>query len=65
LKGEFVLIVAGAQVPAATSVDTDRLLVALAEHMPGKVAARIIADATGEKRNALYQRLLELGANND
>jgi len=28
--------------------------------LPKKEAARIVAKATGEKRNALYERLLEL-----
>jgi len=59
-KGEFVIIVAGASETAISSIDIDRLLVELADHLPGKEAARIIARATGEKRNALYQRLLEL-----
>jgi 16S rRNA (cytidine1402-2'-O)-methyltransferase len=59
-KGEFVIIVAGSGFAEKPSIDIDRLLVELAAMLPGKEAAKIIARATGEKRNALYQRLLEL-----
>jgi 16S rRNA (cytidine1402-2'-O)-methyltransferase len=59
-KGEFVIVVAGSTVAEKSSIDVDRLLVELADRMPGKDAAKVIARATGEKRNALYQRLLEL-----
>ena len=59
-KGEFVLVVAGSATIEASSLDVDRLLLELADKLPGKDVAKIIARATGEKRNALYQRLLEL-----
>jgi 16S rRNA (cytidine1402-2'-O)-methyltransferase len=64
-KGEFVIIVGGSQEVATSSVDIDRLLAGLAGVLPAKDVARIIAQATGEKRNALYQRLLELGKAKD
>ena len=51
--------------PAAAAVDTDRLLIELAGMLPGKDIARALARATGESRNALYQRLLELGKESD
>ena len=60
-KGEFVVVVSGAAEGAKTSIDTDRLLAELVEEMPAKKAAAIAARVTGEKRNTLYQRLLELG----
>lgn len=60
-KGEFVIVVAGASERAPTSIDIDRLLVELADKLPGKEVAKVLARATGEKRNALYARLLELG----
>jgi len=59
-KGEFVIIVAGAVQAGSSQIDIDRLLVELADKLPGKEVAKIIARATGEKRNKLYQRLLEL-----
>jgi len=59
-KGEFVLVVAGSTVTETSSIDVDRLLVELADKLPGKEVAKVISRATGEKRNALYQRLLEL-----
>ena len=60
LKGEFVLVVAGSDSEINSSLDIDRLLLELADQMPAKDVAKIIARATGEKRNDLYQRLLEL-----
>ena len=59
-KGEFVVAVHGADEAAAASFDADRLLVELADVLPPKKAAAIAARITGEKRNALYQRLLTL-----
>ena len=59
-KGEFVLVVAGAPPGGRPSaVDSDRLLTALSAHLSAKDAARIVADLTGEKKNALYDRILE------
>jgi 16S rRNA (cytidine1402-2'-O)-methyltransferase len=60
LKGEFVIIVGGCEAGPATSVDIDTLLLELAARLPAREAARIVALVTGEKRNALYRRLLEL-----
>jgi len=59
-KGEFVIAVAGAPKSDAASIDADRLLLELAEHLPAKDAAKITATISGAKRNALYARLLEL-----
>lgn len=59
-RGEFVIVVAGSTPAAAGAIDIDRLLVELSDKLPGKEVARVIARATGEKRNALYARLLEL-----
>ena len=64
-KGEFIIVVAGSRVTGRSALDVDRLLVALAEKLPGKDAAKIIAAATGEKRNFLYRRLLELTQRRD
>jgi len=59
-KGEFVIVVAGADIEAESTLDTDTLLIELAKHLPGKDAAKVTAKLTGEKKNALYQRLLEI-----
>ena len=61
-KGEFVIIVAGAERPPASAVDVERLLVELRAVLPVRQAAAIAARVTGERRNDLYQRLLELDA---
>ncbi len=59
-KGEFVVCVAGNAVAQASSIDADRLLQALADRLPPKEAARVAAEVTGEPRNALYDRLLDI-----
>jgi 16S rRNA (cytidine1402-2'-O)-methyltransferase len=59
-KGEFVIVVAGSDEEAESPLEVDRLLRALAKHLSAKDAARVAADATGLKRNALYDRLLQL-----
>ena len=61
-KGEFVLVIGGAEQLPGAMLDVDRLLKELAEVMPAKQAAAIAAKVSGEKRNALYQRLLDLKA---
>lgn len=63
-RGEIVLVVAGDH----TAQDTDdisvhdALLQRLLEDLSVKKAAALAADITGVKKNALYQRLLELQA---
>lgn len=59
-KGEFVVIVAGAEDRPTSAADVDRLLGVLLEALPGKQAADIAARVTGGSRNAIYQRMLEL-----
>ncbi len=64
-KGEFVIVVAGAE-PAATSAhDADVLLKELAAVLPAKTAASVAANVTGGRRNDMYKRLLELGEDSD
>jgi 16S rRNA (cytidine1402-2'-O)-methyltransferase len=58
-KGELVIVVAGGD-PVTSFIDSDNLLHELAALLPKKEAARIVARVTGEKRNALYQRLLDM-----
>jgi len=59
-KGEFVVVVAGSAEPDESPLEIDRLLRALSRHLSAKDAARVAAEASGEKRNALYDRLLQL-----
>jgi 16S rRNA (cytidine1402-2'-O)-methyltransferase len=59
-KGEFVVVVEGGDDAHRQQPEADKLLLALAEALPAKQAAAIAAKVTGEKRNALYQKILEL-----
>jgi len=59
-KGEFVVVVAGCDEDQESPLEVDRLLKALAAHLSQKDAAKVAAEATGLKRNALYERLLQL-----
>jgi 16S rRNA (cytidine1402-2'-O)-methyltransferase len=59
-KGEFVVAVAGAAEAPGTAFDVDSLLLDLADRLPGRELARIVARATGLTSNALYRRLVEL-----
>ena len=63
LKGEFVIIVAGADDVAESSLEVDVLLKELSAHLSAKDAAKIAAKVTGTKRNELYERILELRDN--
>jgi 16S rRNA (cytidine1402-2'-O)-methyltransferase len=59
-KGEFVIVVTGNDDEPTSSLDIDRLLLELANRLPGKEAAKIAAKVTGSKRNDLYDRILQL-----
>ncbi len=59
-KGEFVIVVGGSSEARASSLDIDRLLIELSGKLPDKEVAKAISRASGEKRNVLYKRLLEL-----
>lgn len=60
-KGEFVLMLAGAEAGAASSaMDADGLLEILLDELPLKQAAALAARISGKKKNLLYQRALEL-----
>jgi len=61
LKGEFVLIVEGATAARdASAEESERVLQILLTELPLKQAVQLAAEITGAKRNALYQRALEL-----
>jgi 16S rRNA (cytidine1402-2'-O)-methyltransferase len=59
-KGEFVVVIAGSAEEHESSLEVDRLLKALSACLSAKDSAKVAAKATGLKRNALYERLLEL-----
>ena len=59
-KGEFAIVISGAEPSAETSLDIDSLLIELVAHLSAKDAARVAAKISGQKKNDLYQRLLEL-----
>jgi 16S rRNA (cytidine1402-2'-O)-methyltransferase len=58
-RGEFVLVLHPAPLPAETGADTRVLQLLLAE-LPLKSAVRLAAEITGEPRNGLYQAALNL-----
>ncbi|HUO44755.1 MAG TPA: 16S rRNA (cytidine(1402)-2'-O)-methyltransferase [Burkholderiales bacterium] len=60
MKGEFVLIVEGAQWQAAGEIETDRMLEILLRELPLKQAARLTAEISGARRNDAYSRALQL-----
>ncbi|WP_293778877.1 16S rRNA (cytidine(1402)-2'-O)-methyltransferase [uncultured Oxalicibacterium sp.] len=62
-KGEFVVLLEGApEERDARDAQTDRILAILLEECPVKQAATLAARLTGQKKNALYDRALELKA---
>jgi len=60
LRGEFVLVVAGAPVRDGLGGEIERVLALLLDEVPLKTAARLAAEITGAPRKALYARALEL-----
>jgi 16S rRNA (cytidine1402-2'-O)-methyltransferase len=62
-KGEFVIVVSGSREKQASAIEVDLLIEELAAVLPGKQAAAIAAKVTGEKRNTIYARMLELTKN--
>lgn len=65
-KGEYVVILGGAP-PAVDRdrIEADRVLAILMAQCPLKQAAALAAQITGQKKNALYERALELKASYD
>ncbi len=59
-KGEFAIVITGAEPSTESSLDVDSLLVELAAHLSAKDSARVAAKLSGHKKNDLYQRLLQL-----
>ena len=59
-RGEFVLVVSAPPPREGMDVETERVLVALLAELPVKQAAKLAAEITGQPKNALYARALEL-----
>lgn len=60
-KGEYVIVVEGAATTVnADDAETDRILAILLAECPVKQAASLAAQITGKKKNALYDRALQL-----
>jgi 16S rRNA (cytidine1402-2'-O)-methyltransferase len=61
-KGEFVLVVQGADKQDAADINTnvELILRVLLEELPLKQASAIAARITGEKKNAVYKKALEM-----
>ncbi len=65
-KGEIVLVVAGRQkVETELGADVAALLSRLAEELPAKRAAAVVADCTGLRKKQLYQHLIAMKEEND
>jgi len=62
-KGEFVVLLEGAPEAAdAQDAEAERVLAILLAELPLKQAASLAAQITGRKKNALYERALQLKA---
>lgn len=60
-KGEFTILIEGApSVIAADALEADRILSILLAECPLKQAAALAAQITGQKKNALYERALQM-----
>jgi 16S rRNA (cytidine1402-2'-O)-methyltransferase len=59
-RGEFVLVVSGPPPRTGLDAETERVLVTLLAELPVKQAAKLAAEITGQPKNALYARALEL-----
>ena len=59
-KGEFVLIVEGAEQRSAGDADVERVLKILLRELPLKQAAKLAAEISGARRNGVYACALQL-----
>ncbi|MBI5006637.1 MAG: 16S rRNA (cytidine(1402)-2'-O)-methyltransferase [Nitrosomonadales bacterium] len=59
-RGEFVLLVSGAQARAGLDADTEKTLSLLLEELPLKQAVQLAVKISGGNKNELYQRALVL-----
>jgi 16S rRNA (cytidine1402-2'-O)-methyltransferase len=62
-KGEYVVLLEGAtQAEDAGDAEAERILALLVAELPVKQAAALTAQITGRKKNALYERALQMKA---
>jgi 16S rRNA (cytidine1402-2'-O)-methyltransferase len=59
-RGEFVVLLEGAQPIDGEAADAERVLRILLAELPVKQAAALAAQITGQKKNALYERALQI-----
>ena len=59
-RGEFVLVVSAPPPRAGIDAESERVLLALLAELPVRQAAKLAAQITGQPKNALYARALEL-----
>ena len=59
-RGEFVLVVTAPPPHEGIDAETERVLAALLAELPVRQAAKLAAQITGQPKNALYARALEL-----
>ena len=59
-RGEFVLVVSGPPPRTGLDGESERILRILLDELPVKQAAKLAASITGQAKNALYARALEL-----
>ncbi len=59
-RGEFVVLLEGAQAVDGEDADAERVLRILLAELPVKQAAALAAQITGQKKNALYERALQI-----
>lgn len=59
-RGEFALVVHAQPTASKSTLNQDRLLTLLMQELPLKTAVKVAADISGESKNTLYDRALEL-----
>jgi len=59
-RGEFVLVVSAPPPREGMDAEAERVLTALLAELPVKQAAKLAAEITGQPKNALYARALQL-----
>jgi 16S rRNA (cytidine1402-2'-O)-methyltransferase len=59
-RGEFALVIHAQLLTRAEGADNDRLLKILMQELPLKTAVKVAAEISGEAKNTLYDRALEL-----
>lgn len=63
IKGEFVIIIEGAQEISVSDAEVLRINQILSEKLPPKDAAGLTSKITGKKKNEVYQMALEVSEN--